>query len=61
MQVLVLAAQNAVDEPRSASRLGIDPVTADRGLIGVALFGTIFINWRHTELRARFPAGVRRC
>ncbi len=60
MQVLVLAAQNAVDY----TLLGVatSGSTLSRqigGSIGVALFGTIFVNRLHTELAQRFPEGVR--
>jgi len=59
MQVLVLAAQNAVEH----RLLGVatSGATVFRGIggsIGVAAFGAIFANRLRTELAARFPAGV---
>jgi MFS family permease len=59
MQVLVLAVQNAVD--RSVMGTATSGSTLFRqvgGSIGVALFGTIFANRVHIELKQRLPAGT---
>jgi EmrB/QacA subfamily drug resistance transporter len=60
MQVLVLAAQNAVD-PRmmGVATSGSTLFRQIGGSIGVALFGTIFANRLHVELAQNLPAGAR--
>jgi EmrB/QacA subfamily drug resistance transporter len=60
MQVLVLAAQNAVD-PRmmGVATSGSTLFRQIGGSIGVALFGTIFANREHVELVARLPRGAQ--
>jgi EmrB/QacA subfamily drug resistance transporter len=59
MQVLVLAAQNAVD-PRmmGVATSGSTLFRQIGGSIGVAMFGTIFANRERVELGARLPRGV---
>jgi EmrB/QacA subfamily drug resistance transporter len=59
MQVLVLAAQNAV--PYRMLGVATSGATLFRqigGAIGVSIFGAIFANRLATELAARLPAGV---
>jgi EmrB/QacA subfamily drug resistance transporter len=59
MQVLVLAAQNAVDfRMIGVATSGSTLFRQVGGSIGVALFGTIFANRLGVELAARVPAGV---
>jgi EmrB/QacA subfamily drug resistance transporter len=59
MQVLVLAAQNAVDyRLLGVATSGSTLSRQIGGSIGVAIFGTIFVNRLNTELAARLPAGV---
>jgi EmrB/QacA subfamily drug resistance transporter len=59
MQVLVLAAQNAVD-PRmmGVATSGSTLFRQIGGSIGVALFGTIFANRLHVEMAQHLPAGT---
>jgi hypothetical protein len=59
MQVLVLAAQNAVD-PRmmGVATSGSTLFRQIGGSIGVAVFGTIFANRVHVELASRLPTGA---
>jgi EmrB/QacA subfamily drug resistance transporter len=59
MQVLVLAAQNAVD-PRmmGVATSGSTLFRQIGGSIGVAVFGTIFANRVHVELASRLPRGA---
>ena len=59
MQVLVLAAQNAVD-PRmmGVATSGSTLFRQIGGSIGVAVFGTIFANRVHVELLSRLPKGT---
>ena len=60
MQVLVLAAQNAVDYRQiGVATSGSTLFRQIGGSIGVALFGTIFANRLHVELASRLPADVR--
>ena len=60
MQVLVLAAQNAVDFRQiGVATSGSTLFRQIGGSIGVALFGTIFANRLHVELAAT-PAGGHR-
>ena len=57
MQVLVLAAQNAVDYRQiGVATSGSTLFRQIGGSIGVALFGSIFANGLHSELAARLPA-----
>jgi len=59
MQVLVLAAQNAV--PYDMLGVATSGSTLFRqigGAVGVSIFGAIFANRLSTELAARIPAGV---
>ena len=57
MQVLVLAAQNAVDYRQiGVATSGSTLFRQIGGSIGVALFGSIFANRLHVELAARLPA-----
>jgi predicted MFS family arabinose efflux permease len=57
MQVLVLAAQNAVDFRQiGVATSGSTLFRQIGGSIGVALFGSIFANRLHLELAARLPA-----
>ena len=57
MQVLVLAAQNAVDFRQiGVATSGSTLFRQIGGSIGVALFGSIFANRLHVELAARLPA-----
>jgi hypothetical protein len=59
MQVLVLAAQNAVDFRQiGVATSGSTLFRQIGGSIGVALFGTIFANRLHVELASRVPAGA---
>ncbi len=59
MQVLVLAAQNAVDYRQiGVATSGSTLFRQIGGSIGVALFGTIFANRLHVELSSRLPAGA---
>jgi predicted MFS family arabinose efflux permease len=56
MQVLVLAAQNAVDFRQiGVATSGSTLFRQIGGSIGVALFGSIFANRLHVELAARLP------
>ncbi len=59
MQVLVLAAQNAVDHRLlGVATSGVTMFRGIGGSIGVAAFGAIFANRLGSELAARFPNGV---
>ena len=59
MQVLVLAAQNAVDYRQiGVATSGSTLFRQIGGSIGVALFGSIFANRLHVELASRLPAGI---
>src|SRR6185312_1769492 len=59
MQVLVLAAQNAVPfEMLGVATSGSTLFRQVGGSIGVSLFGAIFANRLATELAARLPRGV---
>ena len=59
MQVLVLAAQNAVDFRQiGVATSGSTLFRQIGGSIGVALFGSIFANRLHVELAARLPANA---
>jgi EmrB/QacA subfamily drug resistance transporter len=56
MQVLVLASQNAVDyRLLGVATSGSTLSRQVGGAIGVAVFGTIFVNRLDSELRSRFP------
>src|SRR5207248_11165887 len=60
MQVLVLAAQNAVDFRQiGVATSGSTLFRQIGGSIGVALFGTIFASRLHFELAARLPRRVK--
>jgi hypothetical protein len=60
MQVLVLAAQNAVDRRMiGVATSGSTLFRQIGGSIGVALFGTIFATRLHAELAQQLPAGAR--
>jgi hypothetical protein len=59
MQVLVLAAQNAVPyEMLGVATSGSTLFRSIGGAVGVSIFGAIFANRLGTELAARLPAGV---
>jgi hypothetical protein len=59
MQVLVLAAQNAVDYRQiGVATSGSTLFRQIGGSIGVALFGSIFANRLQVELAARLPVGA---
>jgi EmrB/QacA subfamily drug resistance transporter len=59
MQVLVLAAQNAVPyEMLGVATSGSTLFRQIGGSIGVSIFGAVFANRLATELAARLPAGV---
>ena len=59
MQVLVLAAQNAVDyRLLGVATSGSTLFRQIGGSIGVSAFGAIFANRLHSELAARLPAGA---
>jgi EmrB/QacA subfamily drug resistance transporter len=59
MQVLVLAAQNAVDRRMiGVATSGSTLFRQIGGSIGVALFGAIFASRLHVELAQRLPAGA---
>ena len=59
MQVLVLAAQNAVDYRLiGVATSGSTLFRQVGGSIGVSLFGAIFANRLHVELATRLPAGA---
>jgi MFS family permease len=60
MQVLVLAAQNAVDRRMiGVATSGSTLFRQIGGSIGVALFGTIFASRLHVELAQHVPPGTR--